>query len=298
MLIRHLRSQGHDAWSLDLLHHPDPRHIRADVRSFRSMEEVLSGHHFDLLYHLAAEAGRWNGEAHYEALWTTNVIGTKHILRMQERLGFRLVFMSSSEVYGDYDGVMEESVMDRVAIRQLNDYAMTKWVGEMQVMNSASMFRTESVRIRMFNLYGPGEPYGANRGVIARFLWHAVHDLPYTVYLHHHRTSTYIDDAIRTLAAIAERFRPGAVYNLGGLEYHDIKSVSDHILRLLGKDDHLVRYSEGEPFTTRDKRIDMTWRLDEAPPWTPLTTLNARLNTPGMRALPGMGRLELHRAGC
>jgi dTDP-glucose 4,6-dehydratase len=261
-LVKQLREKGHDVWSLDLLHHPDPRHLRADTRSYTSLEAAVS-QGFELVYHLAAEAGRWNGESHYESLWTTNVIGTKHLIRLQERYRFRMVFMSSSEVYGDYDGVMSEDVMDHVAIRQLNDYAMTKWVGEMQVMNSAAMFGTESVRIRMFNVYGPGEPYGANRGVVARFIWHALHGLPYTVYLNHHRTSTYLDDIIRSLAALVERFRPGAVYNLGGLEYHDIKTLSDLILEQLGLDDRLVAYAEGEAFTTKDKKVDMSRAIHE-----------------------------------
>jgi len=257
-LIQHLRTLGHEAWSLDVLHHPSPQHIRADVRSFRTLDQAFRTHQFNLVYHLAAEAGRWNGEDHYEALWSTNVIGTKHIIRLQESLRFRLVFMSSSEVYGDYDGLMEEGVMDRIAIRQLNDYAMTKWVGEQQLVNSAHMFSTESVRIRMFNVFGVGEPFGANRGVVARFIYHALHDWPYTVYLDHHRTTTFIDDAVRTLAVIPERFHPGEVYNLGGTEYHDIKTISDLVLMKLGKDDRLVTYKEAEAFTTRVKQVDLT----------------------------------------
>jgi len=67
-----------------------------------------------------------------------------------------------------------------------------------------------------------------------------------------------MEDCARTLANISERFRPGEVYNIGGTEYHDVKMVSDLILRHLGKDDRLVAYKEAEPFTTRDKKIDVT----------------------------------------
>ena len=34
---------------------------------------------FDFVYHLAAEYGRWNGEAYYENLWQTNNVGMKHV---------------------------------------------------------------------------------------------------------------------------------------------------------------------------------------------------------------------------
>lgn len=71
-------------------------------------------HSCDYVYHLAAEYGRWNGEDYYENLWTTNVIGTKNILRLQEKYRFRQIFFSSCEVYGDYDGIMTEDVMDKI----------------------------------------------------------------------------------------------------------------------------------------------------------------------------------------
>ena len=262
-LVARLRNNGHDAWSLDLASHPDPRHIRADTRSFRSLADILEKGGFDRVYHLAAETGRWNGEEHYEALWTTNVIGTKHLIRLQERLDFGLIFVSSSEVYGDYQGTMEEDVPERVAIHLLNDYAMTKWVAEMQIRNSARMFGTRSVIVRLFNVYGPGEYFAPNRGVIARFIWSAIHDCPYTVYLNHTRSFTYLEDVTRTLARIAERFNPGAVYNLGGTTQHDIKTLSDLILEKLGKDDHLVTYEPGEPFTTQHKRVDLSRAIEE-----------------------------------
>ena len=93
-------------------------------------------------------------------------MGTKNVLRMQEREGFQAVYFSSSEVYGDYAGTMSEEVMDRVEIKQLNDYAMSKSVNEMQVLNSAAQFKTQSVRVRLFNTYGPGEYYSPYRSVI------------------------------------------------------------------------------------------------------------------------------------
>jgi len=75
---------------------------------------------------------------------------TKNLIRWQEKVGFRMVFASSSEVYGDYDGVMSEDVMDKVEIKQLNDYAMTKWVSEMQILNSAAMFNTKNCASTLF----------------------------------------------------------------------------------------------------------------------------------------------------
>ena len=256
-LTGELRRRGHDVWLCDLPHHHDPQYLRCDVAEYRQLERVFDRGPFDYVYHLAAEFGRWNGEDFYETLWRSNVIGTKNLIRLQEKHCFRQIFFSTSEVYGDWAGVMREDVMELHEIRQLNDYAMTKWVGEMQVLNSAAMAGTESVRVRLFNVYGPGERYSAYRSVNCLFCYRALHNLPYTVYLNHHRSSTYVTDAVSTLANIVDNFIPGEVYNIGSTEYHDIKTVSELALKYAGKDERLVAYQPSEPFTTRDKKIDV-----------------------------------------
>lgn len=217
------------------------------------------GRKFDYVFHLAAEFGRWNGEDYYENVWRTNAVGTKNILRMQEREGFRAIYFSSSEVYGDFSGVMAEDVMDNVEIKQMNDYAMTKWVNEMQVLNSASQFKTESVRLRLFNTYGPGEHYSPYRSVICLFCYRLLHHLPITVYRGYKRTSTYITDMTRTLANIVDVFKPGEVYNVGGEDFHSIEEAAEIILRLVGDSERrarLVTYMAEEMLTTREKKVD------------------------------------------
>ena len=258
-LVNELRSRDHQVVICDIVHGEDENYYRADVGSFWQMERIFDRHSFDYVYHLAAEYGRWNGEDHYENVWQTNVIGTKNILRLQEKHKFQHIFFSSCEVYGDYDGTISEDLMERVPIQQMNDYAISKWAGELQVLNSAIMFGTESVRVRPLNCYGPHEYYSSYRGVIPIFVYRALMDLPYTVYLGHQRIFDYVSDTATTLANISDNFIPGEVYNVGSREewFTNIKHVSDLILKYLEKDDHLVTYKESEPFTTRVKRVEM-----------------------------------------
>ncbi|HZY93724.1 MAG TPA: NAD(P)-dependent oxidoreductase [Candidatus Bathyarchaeia archaeon] len=255
-LVPELRNRDHEVWVSDIHQSGSDNYIRADVSKFRQLERIFEKHKFDLVYHLAAEYGRWNGEDYYENLWLTNVVGTKNLLRLQEAKKFRSVLFSSAEVYGDYEGEMREDVMDSVEIKQMNDYAMSKWVNEMQALNSSAMFGTEIVRVRPVNAYGPREYYSPYRGAIPIFIHHAMKGLPYTVYRGHHRIFDYIEDTCRTFANIADKFRPGEVYNVGGKNENDIKYVSDLILSYLGKDDSLVTYKDWEPFTTKSKKID------------------------------------------
>jgi len=262
-LVNELCSRGHEVTALDLLNNDRENYIRADTKNYRQLERVFDRSKFDYVYHLAAEYGRWNGEDYYENLWQTNVIGTKHMLRLQEKLKFRMIFFSSAEVYGDYTGTMSEDVMVNNPIRdtyQMNDYAITKWAGELMCLNSAAMFGTETVRVRPVNCYGPHEHYNPYRGFIPKFIYHALFNKPYTVFKGHKRIIDFVEDSCRTWANIVDNFIPGEVYNVGGRPEweREIKDYSDLILKAVGRDDSLVTYEEAEPFTTKVKTMDFT----------------------------------------
>jgi len=278
-LVTELRERGHHVVSCDLSHQPDecgfsirtdigkPLYARCDVSEFRQIERVLNKlGPFDCVYHCAAEFGRWNGEDFYETLWRTNVIGTKNIIRLQEKSKFRLVYFSSSEVYGDWPELMVETVMDEYEIKQMNDYAMTKWVNEMQIRNSAIQYGTESVVVRLFNTYGPGEYYSPYRSVNCRFLYCALMGIPWVVFRGHYRTSTYLADTVRTLANIANRtadFKPGEVYNIGGSNLHSIEQLSNTVLKVTGADPGLVEYRDSELLTTKVKKVDISKSISD-----------------------------------
>jgi len=107
-LVLELKRHAHEVWVCDLMHSEASNYVRCDVSKYRQVERMFERHNFDYVYHAAAEYGRWNGEDYYENLWLTNVVGTKNILRMQGKKGFRMVFFGSAEVYGDYDGVINK----------------------------------------------------------------------------------------------------------------------------------------------------------------------------------------------
>ena len=255
-LVSALEEDGREVWACDLSHDPSRRYLRCDVGEFRQIEHVIRRARPEFVYHLAAEFGRRNGEDFYETLWRTNAIGTKNILRLQERHGFRMVLASSSEIYGEYGGLMSESVPDRIPIQQLNDYAISKWVNELQVRNSAMRLGTQTVRVRIFNTNGPGEYYSPYRSVACIFVYRAMHHLPYEVYLKHKRSSTYIDDTVVALRAIVDNFKAGEVYNICGDECHSIKRLSDLVLTETGASRRLARYRKLEAFNTLVKRGD------------------------------------------
>jgi dTDP-glucose 4,6-dehydratase len=254
-LVPELRRRGQEVSVLDRVHAPGPSYYRADVGEYRQLKNVIDRVKPEMVYHLAAEFGRWNGEDFYETMWKSNAVGTKNLLTLAKEHGFRSVVFSSSEVYGDWDDQMDEDVMMKVPIRQMNDYAISKWVNELQVLNSASMHGTSTVRVRLFNTYGPGEHYSEYRSVICRFCYQALAGRPFTVHRGHRRTSTYITDCVNALATIAENFKAGEVYNISSSEYHDIETAAELVLRATGASSKLVKYTDGEAHTTKVKKV-------------------------------------------
>jgi dTDP-glucose 4,6-dehydratase len=257
-LTNEMRSRGHEVWTCDILQGEHPQHLKADTGVYQQVDALFRQHQFDYVYHLAAEYGRWNGEDHYENLWRTNVIGTKNILRLQEQHRFKMIFFSSAEVYGDYDQLMSEDVMERVPIRQMNDYAISKWAGEMQCLNHSSMFGTEIVRVRPVGCYGPHEYYSRYRGVIPIFVYHALKGREFTVYRGHKRIFDYVEDSCRTFTNIVDNFITGEVYNIGGREVISIEELADIVLQETGASPRLAIFKGEEGFTTRVKVVDFS----------------------------------------
>jgi len=271
-LVDELRQRGHTVWGCDLSHYSDELYRRADMSEFRQLENVFE-EDFDYVYHLAAEFGRNNGEDFYETLWRTNVIGTRHILEMQKRKGFKLIFSSSSEIYGDrHEPVLHEEIPLQKSIIQHNDYAVTKWVNEVQIMNFEKRFGNECVRLRFFNAYGPGEYYHRYRSVVCLFAYRALHGIPYEVYDGYHRVFMYVDDFIPTLANVCDNFVAGEVYNIGGEEYRSVRDLSDIVLHCAGRDDSLVTYLPEDRHNVQNKRPDIT-KAKRAFGHNPKTTL-------------------------
>lgn len=251
-LQNELMRRSHDVYGLI------PRHIhkqnvyRADTANYRELERVIEKVKPDMVYHLAAEFGRTNGEEFYERVWETNVIGTRNVLELQVRLGFNLIFASSSEMYGDIKAPWLIESMNPEP--QLNDYAISKFVGEIQCNNFRKRYGSKIMMLRFFNAYGPGEYYTPYRSVVCLFCYHAIKGMKFNVYKNYHRVFMYIDDFTPTLANACERFIDGEIINIGGKEYRSVADLADIVLKATGANRDLVNYLNEDKHNLTNKR--------------------------------------------
>lgn len=250
-----LRATGHEVVGIDLRHDADG--VRADVGNYRQLEAAVP-RDVELVYHLAAEFGRYNGEHFYEQLWHTNAIGTKNVLQLQKERGFKLIFASSSEVYGERPEPMLLEELPLSPFYLSNDYAVSKLVNEAQIVNAEKQWGSQTMRLRFFNAYGPGEQYHAYRSVVCLFAYRALHKLPYTVYEGYYRVFQYIDDLVRTLVNAATAFRPGLVANVAGTEYLSVRELHERLCELVPVSKKLVTFLPEEKHNVLSKRPSVT----------------------------------------
>ena len=242
--------------SIDIVHKNEKNYQRCDISNIRQIKKTPDKFHPEIIINLAGEFGRWNGEDYYENLWKTNAIGVKHFLELQKEYGFRFVHASSSEVYGDYDGIMTEEVMEKFAVQQMNDYAITKWVNEMQIKNSILMNDTDSVIFRIFNTYGPGEVFNNYRSAVSRFIYSVIKEYPYKVFSGHIRTHTYIKDCARMIKIVADKGLNGQAYNIAGPDKTSMEEINKMICEIANKPlNEKYIQTESEPFTTKIKLV-------------------------------------------
>lgn len=269
-LIKILEQKGYFVFGLDLYHTEDlydhglgklngkENYFRCDVAEYRQLEYVIDYVRPDFMFHLGSEFGRWNSLYFYEQVIRSNCIGMEHIIRLQKKYRFKLIFTSSSEVYGDTNSIMTEDLLQKEVVEQLNTYSLTKFCNEQQIKNFKVLYpELQTVVCRIFNTYSEGEYYHGFRSVNCRFAWDLLHGKQITCYKNHTRTSTYIDDACNAIANIVDNFKDQNCYNIASTTYHTIGDLCGLILKYTGADLSLVKYVDDyEILTTKHKRVD------------------------------------------
>lgn len=125
-----------------------------DITNAEALNALFSAYHFDVVCHLAAQAGvRYSREVP-EVYISTNVQGTQTLYEAMQKHGVkRAVFASTSSVYGTSTPAPfnEESSADR----PVSIYAATKRAGELLAHNYFVQYGIETTCLRFFTVYGP-----------------------------------------------------------------------------------------------------------------------------------------------
>lgn len=197
----------------------------------------------DVVFHLAAVVGVRQVLADPSAAIETNVDGTRAVVAACAHSSTRLVFASTSEVYGRTPTIPMRENDDLVIGAPTSarwSYALGKALDEHLVLDAGRAGLPVSV-LRYFNSYGPRAASGRSGSVVARFISQALDCGPITVYGDGSqvRSLTHVHDvAAATVAAGSDPLAIGGVFNVGTETPTTIQQLARTIAELVGKATH------------------------------------------------------------
>ena len=190
----------------------------------------------ECVYHLAARVAVLESILYPREYNRTNVGGTVSVMEAMRDVGVkRVVFTSSGAVYG---AQKEQPLSEHLRPAPDSPYAVSKLSAEYYVKTIGKLWGIETVTLRIFNAYGPGQRLPADHPpVIPNFLKQAVHDG--TLVIHNSGTQTrdfvYLDDVVDALIAASKASDvDGKTINVGSGKEVSIADLAKRVIELTG----------------------------------------------------------------
>ena len=194
--------------------------VQTDLSDRPSIASLFAKHRFEVVVHLAAQAGVRYSIDHPHAYVDANLEGFVNILEGCRHNDCRhLIYASSSSVYGA-NTKLPFSVADKTD-HPVSLYAATKKANELLAHSYSHLYRLPVTGLRFFTIYGP---WGRPDMAIFMFTKAILEGTPIKLFNHGkmRRDFTYIDDVSRVVSRLVERIpaddgigAPAKVYNVG-----------------------------------------------------------------------------------
>jgi dTDP-glucose 4,6-dehydratase len=190
----------------------------------------------DAAYHLASPASPEKYMADAMNTMEVNTGGTLSLLKFSQRTGARLVFASTSEIYGDpLISPQTEDYWGNVnPIGPRSVYDEAKRFGETLVAHFQRENNVNAGIIRIFNTYGPNmDPYDGR--VVSTFIRQALRSEPFTIFGDGTQTRSfcYIDDLVKGIMAMGRSDQAGPI-NLGNPQENTLLELATMVSKIVG----------------------------------------------------------------
>jgi UDP-glucose 4-epimerase len=263
-LANRLAREGHQVRGLDDLSTGDPQALSPDVLFTRGdvndrpklwtlLQEV------DCVYHLAARVSVPESVLYPREYNAVNVGGTVSLMEAMRDVGVRrVVFISSGAVYGDQ---AQQPLREDASPNPRSPYAVSKLAAEYYVRTIGDLWGIETVCLRVFNAYGPGQRLPVSHPpVIPFFIRQAVRGG--TLVMHDDGSQTrdyiYVDDVVSCMLAAATA--PGinhAVINVGSGSETSVRELVRLVLDITRSKSEIINNPRTDPGVSR-MRADLS----------------------------------------
>jgi dTDP-glucose 4,6-dehydratase len=220
------------------------RLVRGDIADAAAVRALLA-EGFDAAVNFAAETHVDRSIEDAAPFLHTNVLGAHTLLEAARRSRLPLlVHISTDEVYGP--APPGECFDESAALRPSSPYAASKAAADLLLRASQATYGQRAILLRLSNNYGP---FQFPEKLIPLAIACAQEGKPVPIYGdgRQERDWLFVEDACRGVLAAIEHGRAGGIYNLGAGRPRTNLAVVRAILRLLGREESLVRFVEDRP---------------------------------------------------
>ena len=274
-LSESLRDGGHEVVGLDCftdyydvgLKEENARGL--DIRRVDLARDAIDLAGIDGVFHLAGQPGVRSFGDVFETYLDRNVLASQRLFEAAARDGVRVVFASSSSIYGDAEAY---PTGENVTPRPVSPYGITKLTCEHLARATARSFGLDVAVVRYFNAYGPRQRPDMAFTRIAMCL---AEQRPFDLFGdgHQSRSFTYVGDVVRGTIAVMEG--GSGTYNVGGgVEATMLETIA--IFEELAGRELEIRGHPAVPGDQRRTKADTSLIRAELG-WEPTTTLRAGL---------------------
>lgn len=263
-LANQLSREGHQVRGLDDLSTGDPKSLASDVHFTRGdvndrpklwtlLQEV------DCVYHLAARVSVQESVLYPREYNAVNVGGAVSLMEAMRDVGVRrVVLISSGAIYGDQ---AEQPLRENMPPNPRSPYAVSKLAAEYYVNTIGDLWKIETLSLRVFNAYGPGQYLPASHPpVVPYFLRQAIHSGSIVVHSDGNQTRdyVYIDDVVSAMVAASTAPNlDGAVINIGSGRETSVRDLVKIVFDVTGSKAELIYNPKVMPGVSRMK-ADLT----------------------------------------
>lgn len=253
----------------------DVEWIDGDVRDTECLQRVLQG--VEVVFHEAAIASVPRSIAEPELAHSSNLTGTLNVLVAAQRAGARrVVFASSSAVYGDLPGSPKSETMP---LQPLSPYAAQKAASEYYLQIWHRLHGLETVALRYFNVFGPmQDPQSEYAAVIPKFITTVLSGGEPTIFGdgEQSRDFIFVENVVEAnLLAAQKPAAAGQILNVGSGASITLNQFIAHLSRITGREIHPV-YAAPRPGDIRESVADIS-RLQAVLGYQPLVSFGEGL---------------------
>jgi len=238
-LTKYLIKKGHNVCVIDNLRRGSFDNLKdikdkidfqeIDILDYEKMKNVVKN--TDGIFHQAALGSVPQSFKEPEEYHRVNAIGTENVLKLAKEFGFKVVYASSSSVYGNQD---KFPIKEDAEKKPLNPYGQSKLESEQFAKKYADV-GVKVIGLRYFNVFGIGQnPNYA--GVVPKFIECLIQHKPPIIYGHGNqlRNFTFVDDVVEANVLAFENKIEHAFMNIATGVMTSVKELAEIMIRLSG----------------------------------------------------------------